>query len=248
MARPQQGPVAPQRFARDTLAFNRVVNLSDAVFAIALTLLVLTLDVPMSELHRLGGALLDQLPQFVAFALSFALVANLWWQHHRLLDLLDALEPGVIGINMILLAFVALVPYPTSLLGVAPANSVAVIVFVAVFVVLTLLHLALLARAGSRGLVHDDLPRVRYLSLLAGYGVGALVLFVAMLIALWSPMTALIVVGISIVLGPLGARRTDKYMHLATSSLPGDGDRRQPPRKRDVPRTRGKPRGGPSTG
>lgn len=225
MARTPERPDGPQRFARDTLAFQRVVNLSDAVFAIALTLLVLTLDVPVSQMDRLADALVDQVPQFVAFALSFALVANLWWQHYRLVELLDGLEPGVIAINLILLAFVALVPYPTSLLGAAPANSVAVVAFIAVFVVLTLLHLALLGRAGSQGLVRSELPRVRYLSLLAGYAVGALVLLVAALIAVWWPMVALVVVGTSIVVGPLGARRGDRYIQAATS----DGPKAKPP-------------------
>jgi uncharacterized membrane protein len=243
MARATEQQVEPQRFARDTQAFHRVVNLSDAVFAIALTLLVLTLDVPVTEMHRLGDALVEQVPQFVAFALSFALVANLWWQHYRLLDLLDALEPGVIAVNLVLLAFVALVPYPTSLLGAAPANSVAVVAFIAVFVVLTLLHLALLGRAGSRGLVRSELPRVRYLSLLAGYAVGALVLLAAMVIALWWPMVALVVVGISIVVGPLGARRSDRYIQAATPEAPKPNRRATPLRRRGRPRPRGKRKG-----
>ena len=226
----QARPVDAPRSGRDTMAFHRVVNLSDAVFAIALTLLVLTLDVPIAELHRLGDALWDQLPQFIAFGLSFALVANLWWQHHRLFDLLEAIEPAAIGINLILLAFVALVPYPTSLLGVAPANTTAVIFFLAVFVVLTLLHLALLARAGSHGLVRADLPRERYVGLLAGYAVGALVLLVSMLIALWSPTVALVVVGLSIVLGPLGARRPDRILrYYAPDSSPPP--KRTPPKR-----------------
>jgi predicted nucleotidyltransferase len=62
-----------------------------------------------------------------------------------------------------------------------------------------------------RGLVRSELPRVRYLSLLAGYAVGALVLLTAAEVALWWPTVALAVVGISIVVGPLGARRSDRY-------------------------------------
>jgi uncharacterized membrane protein len=202
------------RFARDTLAFGRVANLSDAVFAIAMTLLVFTLDVPIGDVHRLTAALVDQLPQFVAVALSFALVANLWWQHHRLIDLLVAIEPGVIAINLVLLALVALVPYPTSLLGVAPASSAVVVVFIALFTALTLLHLALLLRAGALGLVDGDLPRERYIGLIAAYGAGATVLVVAILVALWSPAAALVVVGISIVLGPMGTRRPNRFLRL----------------------------------
>jgi hypothetical protein len=104
-----------------------------------------------------------------------------------------------------------------------------------VFVVLTLLHVALLARAGSRGLVRSNVPRVRYLGLLAGYGVGAFVLFAAMLIASWSPITALVVVGVSIVLGPLGARRSDTFVHRATQAPRGKPARRPPTRGRGGP-------------
>lgn len=240
MARTPERPVGPQRFTRDSLAFHRVVNLSDAVFAIALTLLVLTLDVPVTQMHRLADALVDQIPQFVAFALSFALVANLWLQHHRLFELLEGLDPGVTAINLILLAFVALVPYPTSLLGAAPANSVAVVAFIAVFVVLTLLHLALLGRAGAQGLVRSELPRVRYLSLLAGYAVGALVLLIAAVIALWWPIFALVVVGTSIVVGPLGARRGDRHIQAATSEAPKAEPPATPPREPPKPRHKGK--------
>lgn len=240
MAPAPERPVGPQRFARDSLAFQRVVNLSDAVFAIALTLLVLTLDVPVTQMDRLADALVDQVPQFVAFALSFALVANLWWQHHRLFELLERLDPGVTAINLVLLAFVALVPYPTSLLGAGPGNSIAVIAFIAVFVVLTLLHLALLGRAGAQGLVRSELPRVRYLSLLAGYAVGALVLLVAAVIALWWPIVALVVVGTSIVMGPLGARRGDRYIQAATSEAPKAEPPATPPRKASKPRPKSK--------
>lgn len=49
--------------------------------------------------------------------LAFALVANLWWQHHKLMALFQFVEPGMVGIVLALLGGVALVPYPTSLVG-----------------------------------------------------------------------------------------------------------------------------------
>jgi uncharacterized membrane protein len=65
-----------RRYARDTLEFSRVANLSDGLFAIALTVLMLTLDPAEVSVDRLGGALLDQPGELIAFALSFAVIAT----------------------------------------------------------------------------------------------------------------------------------------------------------------------------
>ena len=64
------------RYDRHSPEFTRVANLSDAVFAIAMTLLVLTLDVPDVPAGRYGEVLSQQAPQLVVFVLAFGLVAN----------------------------------------------------------------------------------------------------------------------------------------------------------------------------
>ena len=65
-------------YERDSLEFHRVINLSDAVFAIAMTLLVLTLDIPDVPSDQLGEALIVQASQFASLILSFSLVAMIW--------------------------------------------------------------------------------------------------------------------------------------------------------------------------
>lgn len=70
-------------YARDTLEFTRVASLSDAVLAIALTLLVFILDASAVSLDRISGVLIDQRGPLIAFELSFAMIANFWWIHHR---------------------------------------------------------------------------------------------------------------------------------------------------------------------
>ena len=65
-------------YERDSLEFHRVINLSDAVFAIAMTLLVLTLDIPDVPSDQLGEALIVQASQFASLILSFSLVAIIW--------------------------------------------------------------------------------------------------------------------------------------------------------------------------
>ena len=98
------------RYGRDTLEFGRVVNLSDGLFAIALTLLVFTLDASAVTIERVDGVLVDQTGQLIAFVLSFTIVANFWWAHHRFLANLGALEPGLIRLNLVLLGAVARSP------------------------------------------------------------------------------------------------------------------------------------------
>jgi uncharacterized membrane protein len=120
------------RYTRESVEFARLANLSDAVFAIAMTLLVLGLDVPDVAATALAGALREVVPQLVAFVLGFALVANVWWLHHRLFSCLDVAERGLIALDLALLGVVALVPFPTGLVGRYPTETAAVLPFVAV--------------------------------------------------------------------------------------------------------------------
>ncbi len=193
---------------RGTPEFSRVTNLSDAVFAIAMTLLVLTLDVPEPGSGGLTSELVDQLPQLVAFGLAFALIANLWWQHHQLLAAFAFVEPGLVGINLVLLGAVALVPFPTSLVGNAAADRAAVLTFVAVFTVLSVLFLLLVLRARRcRAWVAGiDTPDV-YL-MLGRWGSGIVVLLAAAVVTVWQPVVGMSILALSIVLGPVAARRT----------------------------------------
>ena len=140
-----------QRHGRDTQEFTRLVNLSDAVFAIAMTLLVLTVDVPDVPATDLAAALLADLPQIGAYALAFALVASQWYAHRKLFQRLAFTEPGLTVINLAWLGIVALVPFPTSVLGAHPTVTAAIAPFLSLFVVLGLGYIALIARAQAIG-------------------------------------------------------------------------------------------------
>lgn len=135
------------REGRDTTGFTRVVNLSDAVFAIAMTLLVLTVDVPRVPADELAGALLADLPQLGAYVLAFALVASQWYAHRKLFERFAFTEPGLTVVNLVALGLVALVPFPTSVLGNYPTTTAAVAPFLAIFVALSLAYIAMIVRA-----------------------------------------------------------------------------------------------------
>ncbi|MGZ4689323.1 MAG: TMEM175 family protein [Acidimicrobiia bacterium] len=96
---------------------DRVVAFSDGVFAIAITLLILSIDVPNVSDKHLGKALEDLLPQLFTYALSFLVVGMYWMAHHRTFRSLARVNRTLLWINLLLLGFVALLPFPTEIMG-----------------------------------------------------------------------------------------------------------------------------------
>src|SRR2546430_1764713 len=100
--------------------YARTVALSDGVFAIALTLLVLNITVPgLAAGHHgdLGHRLVHRSSEFYSYALSFAVIALLWVRHHTFFRGLARIDPRIAMLNLISLGFVAFLPYPTRILG-----------------------------------------------------------------------------------------------------------------------------------
>ncbi|MBN2058636.1 MAG: DUF1211 domain-containing protein [Candidatus Saganbacteria bacterium] len=103
------------------LTSGRIETLTDGVFAIAMTLLVLNLGLPQLEeglspvgLHTL---LLSQGQKFFNYALSFILLAVFWMIHHQQFHHIKRTDRVHIWINIFILMFVALIPFSTSLIG-----------------------------------------------------------------------------------------------------------------------------------
>ena len=108
--------------------FSRVVAFSDGVFAIAITLLVLSLQVPDS-LDDFDGALSDQLPELFAYAISFAVIGKFWLAHHRFYGSLARFDGTLMGLNLLYLAWVVLVPFSSDLLGNYGHEPISVIIY-----------------------------------------------------------------------------------------------------------------------
>lgn len=192
---------------RDSLEFARVVNLSDAVFAIAMTLLVLGLEVPDVGSERLAAEVVAALPQLAAFVLGFALVANLWWQHHRLFARLDTVDAGAVVLDLVLLGAVALVPFPTGALGRHPFETATVLPFVLVFVLLVGAFLALVVHAQRSGAWTRPIPGAVFRWIVAEYLTILAVMATAAAVAFRSPLAALLLLAGSNLPAVLLARR-----------------------------------------
>ena len=104
----------------------RTAALSDGVFAITITLLVLEIHRP--EDYRPDGllhALLENWPSYLAYAVSFLYIGVLWLNHHSLFSKLRRVNLGFRWINLGILFTTAVLPFPTAVLASAlvPGNS-----------------------------------------------------------------------------------------------------------------------------
>ena len=110
---------------------DRVVFFSDAVFAIAMTLLALTLSLPAGTTDAgVARALHKAIPSMLTYALSFAVIAVYWLAHHRMFRYIRRIDGTLLMLNLATLGAIAFVPFPTSVLG-QHGNTTAAVVFYA---------------------------------------------------------------------------------------------------------------------
>lgn len=120
------------RANRPTYSTERLGALSDGVFSIVLTLLVLELKVPEGDTEsQLIRDLEAQIPNFIAWLISFVLVARFWIVHHAIVASLSKCHVGTMAWNFVVLALMSLVPFAASLIGSYEFDSVAVLIFAA---------------------------------------------------------------------------------------------------------------------
>jgi uncharacterized membrane protein len=98
----------------------RLINFSDAVIAIAITLLVLEIRLP--EITRgldgptITGEVLSIWPKYLGYLVSFWVIGLYWMAHHRIFRLIDSYDRRLLTLNLAFLCTVAFMPFPTSVL------------------------------------------------------------------------------------------------------------------------------------
>jgi uncharacterized membrane protein len=140
----------------------RVVFFSDAVFAIAATLLVIDLRLPEglaslsdSDFNVELGKLL---PRVLIYVLSFAMVGLYWLVHWVRFQMIDRIDARLVVLNLILLGAVALIPFPTALIGEHGDRPAAVIIYALTLAAAGILGPVTWIHAARAGLIRDDIP------------------------------------------------------------------------------------------
>ena len=169
------GAITPRqaRYPRDVSEFDRAIAFIDGTFAVALTLLITTLDIgdrraAFASLSALADAVG---PQFIAFLVAFAVIAGYWLMHHRMVSSFVALDTRTIVVNLFLLAAIVLLPFSTDAVGdpgVADLALPTVVMAINVAVVSSLYMLVWVSASGRALLDHTPDARERRLTVIDG--------------------------------------------------------------------------------
>lgn len=172
---------------------DRTELFSDAVFAIAITLLILEIRLP--ENGPLARSLLALWPSYVAYAISFLVVGAIWLNHHLMFAKIAKVDTTLMILNLLMLMAVAFLPFPTAVLAeamhrgedenIAAAFYGGTLTVGGLFVNLTWHH-AVRSRLVVPDLTERDVRRVS-----RRYIVGPTIYALASLLALFLPIAAL---------------------------------------------------------
>ncbi len=151
-----------RRREENEVEFSRIVAVSDGVFAIAITLLVLNLKVP-DDLHGdgLGKVLWEQRQDFIAYAISFAIIGRFWVVHHRFFGTVVGFDGRLLGLNLFYLGWIALFPFSASVFGDHGANTAAIVLYALNLAGISLVGLWMAVDARRAGLARMDSKEAR---------------------------------------------------------------------------------------
>jgi len=110
---------------------NRLETLTDGLFAIAMTILVVTIQIPIGPIHTADlfvQTTSEIIPKFAVYFLSFLLLAVFWVDHH-MFYLVKKINFTLLWINIFWLMFIALLPLSTSIIAQFPQHQLAQLIF-----------------------------------------------------------------------------------------------------------------------
>jgi uncharacterized membrane protein len=173
------------------LDVDRLVYFSDAVFAIAMTVLVLSIHLPSVPGEKLGHVLRQLVPSIWSYFLSFAVIGMFWLGHHRMFHYIRRIDPTTLQLNLVLLSLIAIFPFPTEVLGTYGQHPLGTMVYAAAATLVGSSYAVLWWHVSrTAGLLRPETPREYIVhSQLRSITIPA-VFALSIPVALWSPDVA----------------------------------------------------------
>jgi uncharacterized membrane protein len=183
---PDSDPNPRYRRRAEELEFDRVAFFSDAVFAIAMTLLVVGIGIPHVRDAKVAEAISDKYNEIFGFFLSFLVIGLYWLAHHRFFSKLAAVDVRFMKINLVYLAAIAFVPFPTALVGIYGSNEAVVIVLYAVtLAIASVIEAGLFWHAQHAGLLRTRLDDRAFRNYMVASVAPAAVFLLSVPVAVW---------------------------------------------------------------
>lgn len=166
----------PGQNTRHETQLDRIIFFSDAVFAIAITLLIIDIRIPLHESFTSGqllSAIGDKAPELFGFIISFFIIAAFWKHHHSIFGYVIKYDQALIWLNLFFLFFIVLLPFSTSVFSLygnlLTATSLYTLntLLAGMMNFLCLKHIANPEKKLSAGLYSSDELRMIYVHILA---------------------------------------------------------------------------------
>jgi TMEM175 potassium channel family protein len=173
----------------------RILALSDGVFAVAITLLIFEIAVPAATSDAgLPKALLELWPRYLAYVLSFLVIARFWMTHRLAFRLIARDDTVLVGLNLLLLMFVAFLPFPTAVLGTHTGSPAAAVLYAISVGLASTASAAYWWYASGRGrLLSPDVGRAQIRAMRARGLSGSVFFALTLPIAVFAPYIAEVV-------------------------------------------------------
>ena len=149
--------------------FARIVAFSDGVFAIAITLLVLSLNVGDLSRDELWQGIWDLRENLLAYAISFAVIGRFWLVHHRFFGEVTAFDSRLLWLNMLYLACIVLIPFSSQVLGDFGGETASVVVYAVNLIACIVVGAWMFIDAQKAGLTSAAAESRREAAVRAGY-------------------------------------------------------------------------------
>lgn len=195
----------------NTLSKHRIEALTDGIYAVAMTLLVIELKLPAHESIKTQADLINAvghlLPKFLAWVISFLVLALFWLGHHKLFHCVRQVDGRLLALNLVQLGLVSLMPFSSALSGEFGAT-----LFSQIFYSMNMSLLALLALLIARHiyrhpeLCHPPLSKGAYLG--SRFRIAGLIVISAVAVGIASvlPAGGNVAFMLMMVIGPLSRR------------------------------------------
>jgi uncharacterized membrane protein len=170
------------------LEYDRVLFFSDAIFAIAITLLVLEIRVP-GFTHNPAKEIVNAKENILSFAISFVVIGVFWMGHHSISRYIAAFDRRLIALNLLFLGTIAFLPFPTGLLferTSGPSPWASTVFYAGCIAAAGLAELAIWLYAGSQGLLAEGTSPVLRRSVTLRLLVAPIVFLLSIPVAFYS--------------------------------------------------------------